>query len=147
LAGGDRTGFEATARVPLPIPGFVLEGAVQAWDDGLAYLPRRLWDGALTYHRIFKESRNLEVWGSLGVTSRDLMSIGVLEPGGDPTVPDLVGVPLSEEWYTHIQVRIVTVNIFIRWENIRGKSDNIDFPSRLQPRYRSFYGVRWVLNN
>jgi hypothetical protein len=147
LAGGDRTGFEATTRVPLPIPGFVLEGAVQAWDNGLAYLPRRLWDGALTYHRIFKESRNLEVWGSLGVTSRDLMSIGILEPGGDPTVPDLVVVPLSEEWYTHIQVRIVTVNLFIRWENIRGKSDNIDFPSRLQPRYRSFYGVRWVLNN
>ena len=147
LAGGSRTGFEATARLPLPLRGFFLEGAVQAWDEGLAYLPKRLWDGALTYHGIFKESRNLELWGGLGLTRRDPMSIGILEVGGDPTVPDLVMVPLSEEWYTHIQVRIVTVNIFIRWENMRGKSDNIDFPNRTQPRIRTLYGIRWVMNN
>ena len=147
LAGGARTGYEATASVPLPVPGFVLEGAFQAWDADLAYLPKRLWDGALTYHGVFKESRNLEVWGSLGVTSRDPMSIGILDPGGDPAVPDLVVVRLSEEWYTHIQVRIVTLNLFIRWENIRGKSDNEDFPDRQQPRFRTLYGIRWVLRN
>ena len=147
VAGGERMGFEATARIPLPLRGFVLEAAVQAWDDDLAYLPRRLWDGALTYHGIFKESRNLEVWGGLGVTKRDPMPIGIMELGGDPTVPDLVVVPVLEDWYTHIQVRIVTLNLFIRWENIRGKSDNVDFPNRQQPRYRAVYGVRWVMNN
>jgi hypothetical protein len=145
--GGDRMGFEATAAVPLPLRGFALEAAVQAWDDDLAYLPRRLWDGALTYHGIFKESQNLELWGGVGVTRRDPMSIGVLAPGGDPTVPDLVVVPFSEEWYTHIQVRIVTLNLFIRWENITGKDDNVDFPNRQQPRFRTMYGVRWVMNN
>lgn len=147
VAGGERMGFEATARIPLPLRGFALEAAVQAWDADLAYLPRRLWDGALTYHGIFKESRNLEVWGGLGVTRRDPMPIGILEPGGDPRVPDLVVVPLLEDWYTHIQVRIVTLNLFIRWENIRGKSDNVDFPDRRQPRYRAIYGIRWVMNN
>ena len=147
VAGGERMGFEATARIPLPIPGFALDAAVQAWDDDLAYLPRRLWDGALTYHRIFKESQNLEVWGALGLTRRDPMPIGILEPGGDPTVPNLVVVPLLEDWYTYVQVRIVTLNLFIRWENIRGKSDNIDFPDRQQPRYRALYGVRWTMNN
>ena len=146
LEGGDRTGFEATARVPLPLSGFALEGAVQAWDEGLAYLPRRLWDAALSYHRIFKESRNLEVWGGLGVTNRDPMSLAILDPAGDPAVP-LVVVPFSEEWYTHIQVRIVTLSLFIRWENITGKSDNIDFPNRTQPRIRTLYGVKWVLRN
>ena len=75
------------------------------------------------------------------------MPIAVLESGGDPTVPDLVVVPFSEEWYTHIQVRIVTLNLFIRWENIRGKSDNVDFPDRQQPRFRTIYGIRWVMNN
>ena len=144
--GGDRMGFEATASIPLPLPGFVLEGAVQAWNGDLAYLPKRLWDGALTYHRIFKESRNLELWGGLGLTSRDPMPIGILESGVDPAVPDLMVVPLSEEWYTHIQVRIVTLNVFIRWENIRG-SDNVDFPNRQQPRFRTLYGVRWVMSN
>jgi len=140
-------GFEATASIPLPLSGFVLEGAVQAWNGDLAYLPERLWDGALRYHGIFKESRNLELWGGLGVTTRRRMPIGILESGGDPAVPDLIVVPLSEEWYVHIQVRVVTLNFFIRWENIRGKSDNVDFPNRQQPRFRTLYGIRWVMSN
>jgi hypothetical protein len=142
-------GFEATASIPLPLPfpGFMLEGAVQAWDDDLAYLPRRLWDGALTYHGIFKESRNLELWGGVGVTRRDPMPIAILESGGDPTVPDLIVVPRSEEWYINIQVRIVTLNLFIRWENVKRKADNFDFPDRKQPQTRTLYGVRWVMNN
>jgi hypothetical protein len=147
--GGDRIGFEATASIPIPFPmsGFVLQGTVQAWDDDLAYLPMRLWDGALTYHGIFKESRNLELWGGLGMTRRDPMPIGILESGGDPTVPDLIVVPRSEEWYIHVQVRIVTLNLFVRWENVRRKADNIDFPDRRQPQARTLYGVRWLLNN
>ena len=32
-------GFEATASIPLPLSGFVLQGAVQAWNGDLAYLP------------------------------------------------------------------------------------------------------------
>ena len=142
-------GFEATASIPMPFPwqGFTLEGAVQAWDEDLPYLPRRLWDGALTYHGIFKESRNLELWGGLGLTRRDPMPLGILEPGGDPAVPDLIVVRHSEEWYVHIQVRIVTLNIFVRWENVRRKSDNIDFPDRQQPQTRTLYGVRWTMNN
>ena len=140
-------GFEATASIPLPLRGFVLEGAVQAWNGDLAYLPKRLWDGALTYHGIFKESRNLELWGGVGVTGRHPMPLGILEPGGDPAVPDLIMVRRSEEWYVHVQVRIVTLNIFVRWENVRRKSDNIDFPDRQQPQTRTLYGVRWTMNN
>ena len=140
-------GFEAAASIPLPLSGFILEGAIQAWDGDLAYLPERIWDGALRYHGIFKESRNLELWGGLGVTSRDPMPIAILEPGGDPLIPDLIVVPRSEIWYTHLQVRIVTLNLFIRWENLTGKSDNVDFPDRQQPRFRTLYGVRWVMNN
>jgi hypothetical protein len=140
-------GFEATASIPLPLPGFVLEGAVQAWNGDLAYLPKRLWDGALTYHGIFKESRNLELWAGVGATSRDPMPIGILESGGDPAVPDLIVVPRSEEWYINIQVRIVTLNLFIRWENLKRKADNVDFPDRQQPQTRTLYGVRWVMNN
>ena len=147
VVGGERKGFEAMARIPLPLSGFVLEGSVQAWDEGLTYLPKSQWDGALSFHRIFKESQNLELWGSLGVTHRDVMSIGILEEGGDPTVPDLAMVPVSEEWYTYIQVRIVTLNLFVRWENMRGKNDNFDFPSRAQPRIRTIYGVSWTMNN
>lgn len=75
------------------------------------------------------------------------MPLGILEPGGDPAVPDLIVVRHSEEWYVHIQVRIVTLNIFVRWENVRRKSDNIDFPGRQQSQTRTLYGVRWTMNN
>lgn len=146
--GGDRLGFEAAVSMPIPFPweGFMLQGAVQAWDQDLPYLPRRLWDGTVTYHGVFKESRNLELWGGLGVTSRDLMPIGIPESGGG-AVPNLIVVPRSEEWYVHIQVRVVTLNLFIRWENVRRKADNIDFPDRQQPQARTLYGVRWTMNN
>jgi|TARA_B100000470_G_scaffold209783_1_gene187473 hypothetical protein len=74
------------------------------------------------------------------------MPIGIPEPGGG-AVPNLIVVPRSEEWYVHIQVRVVTLNLFIRWENVRRKADNIDFPDRQQPQARTLYGVRWTMNN
>ena len=39
------------------------------------------------------------------------------------------------------------MNIFVRSENITGKEDNFDFPDREQPRFRTMYGVRWIMNN
>jgi hypothetical protein len=75
------------------------------------------------------------------------MPIGILDPGGNPAAPDLIVVDRSEEWYVNIQVRIVTVNVFVRWENVRAKADNVDFPDRQQPQTRTLYGVRWTMNN
>ena len=164
LAGGKRMGYEVAASLPLLIRGFRVEAAVQSWDEDEPYLPKRTWNGAFTYHRVFKESRNLEVWGALGVTGRDRMLLRVLDPdplpddpieqpGGDadqdpgPRDLPLIASPFYQEWFTHIQVRVVNVHIFVRWENITGKEDNFDFPDREQPRFRTIYGVRWTMNN
>ena len=142
-----------------------MEAAFQSWDEEQAYLPKRTWNGAITYHRVFKESRNLELWGTIGVNGRDPMLLPIVDPdppvadpvdpGGDPepdpdgepTGPPLLRVPFYQDWFTVIQVRIVTLNIFIRWENVAGKDDNFDFPGRQQPRFRTLYGVRWTMNN
>ncbi|SVB86490.1 uncharacterized protein METZ01_LOCUS239344, partial [marine metagenome] len=118
----------------------------QAWDEEGIYLPKHSWQGALTYYGLFKESKNLEVWGTVGMTGRDSMLLPILGVDGDPT-SELARAPLFEYWFAFVQVRIVTVNVFIRWENLTGKRDNFDFPDRLQPRFRTLYGVRWTMNN
>ncbi len=143
LSGKIRNGYEVGIAMPIPINGFGVEGTSQVWEAEMSYLPKRIWKGALTYHGLFKESENLEVWGKAGVIGRDSMLLRTLEPDSN----ELTRVEASQRWFGHIQVRIVTVNIFIRWENMLGKTDNYDFPNRKQPRFRTVYGIRWVLNN
>ena len=164
VAGGKRTGYEVSASLPLPITGFRLEGALQSWNDELPYLPLKTWDGAITYHSVFKESRNLELWGTIGVTGHEAMLLPIIDPDppvdepvdpleeepdpdAEPPGPPLLRMPIYRDVFGHIQVRIVTVRIFIRWENVAAKDDNFDFPGREQPRFRTIYGVRWTMNN
>jgi len=143
LKGEDQAGFEMGINLSLPIRGFKLEGTGQIWDKESSYLPRRMWKGALTYHGIFKESENLEVWGKAGVIGRDSMVLRTREVDSIK----LTRVAALQRWFAHIQVRIVTLNVFVRWENMLGKSDNYDFPDRKQPRFRTMYGIKWILTN
>jgi hypothetical protein len=162
LVGEKRTGYEFSASFPLPIPGFRVAAAVQSWGEELPYLPKQTWDASVTYHRVFKESSNLELWGTLGVTGHEGMLIPILDPDPppddpldppeddpdpEPAGPILLRMPLYRDVFALIQVRIVTVNIFVRVENVAGKADNFDFPNRQQPRFRTLYGIRWTLNN
>lgn len=146
VEGGKRKGYELMASLPLPVRGFKMEGTYQAWDEEGIYLPKRSWQGALTYYGLFKESENLEVWGTVGATGRDSMLLPISSVEGDPT-SEPARAPFFEYWFAFVQVRIVTVNLFIRWENLTGKKDNFDFPDRLQPRFRTLYGVRWAMKN
>ena len=143
LKGGDRNGFEGEINLPLPIRGFKIEGTGQIWEEESSYLPRRMWKGALTYHGLFKESENLEVWAKAGVIGRDSMLLRTLELDSN----HLTRVAALQRWFAHIQVRVVTLNIFVRWENMLGKIDNYDFPGRKQPRFRTIYGIKWILSN
>jgi hypothetical protein len=42
---------------------------------------------------------------------------------------------------------VVTVRIFIRWDNLSIRTNNQDIPGRVLPRTRAMYGVRWTLRN
>ncbi|RMH14425.1 MAG: hypothetical protein D6701_11295 [Gemmatimonadetes bacterium] len=158
LPGAVRTGWEASVRLPLPI-GFGFEGVYRSWDGDLPYLPERTWDAAFTYHGIFKESGNLEVWGRLGVTGHDPLLLPIPDPeaevepppgGGDPSgesvIPPLERVPFYQDWFAFIEARIVTVRVFVRFENFVAKP-NRDFPGRDLVRTRTLYGIRWTLRN
>lgn len=141
--GVERTGFEGYASVPIPIfAGLRLVGSYQEWDDGGPYLPPRIYRTSLEYHRVHMDSGNLELWWSLGVRGHDPMSVFVPadEMGG---TGGLVTVPFYQDWYARIQVRIVTVRLFLGWDNFTLRRSLQSFPDRNLPYLRSFFGLRW----
>jgi hypothetical protein len=56
-------------------------------------------------------------------------------------------VPFYQNWYGQIQARILTVRLFLTWENIAVRRNLQNFPGRLLPPQRSFFGLRWDLWN
>ena len=147
VAGGERTGYEIAALIPAPWTGLSLEGAYQTWDEDFPYMPKTTWNAALKYHNVFKETGNLELWADLGVINRDPMVIPLTETPEGEVEPILTTVPEYKEWYLMIQVRVVSVRIFVRFENLATKRDNFDYPGRIQPATRSMYGIRWIMFN
>jgi hypothetical protein len=141
--GADRTGFEGYASVPIPIfAGLRLVGSYQEWDDGGPYLPPRIYRTSLEYHRVHMDSGNLELWWSFGVRGHDPMSVFVPADGTGGT-GGLVTVPFYQDWYARIQVRIVTVRLFLGWDNFTLRRSLQNFPDRNLPYLRSFFGLRW----
>ena len=147
LPGGERNGWEAFASLPTPLDGLRIEGSVQRWEETWSYLPEWIYRGAFVFHDAFLPTENLELWGTLGVRGRDPMSVrveGDPDEAGDPT---LARVPFFQSWYARIQVRVVSVMIFVSWENFTVRESLQDFPERVLPATRAFYGVRWVMRN
>lgn len=144
--GGARTGFEGWGSLPMPMTGLRLEGSYQRWDQDGPYLPGQVYRGSFEFHRIYKESENLELWWSLGVRGHDPMSVFVADDGqGGPG--GLQTVPFYQNWYGRIQVRIVTVRLFLVWENFALRRDLQTFPGRVLPFTRSLFGLRWDMRN
>lgn len=145
-AGGRRTGFEVGGRLPLTrlMQGLSLEAETRFWGatPEWRYTPERTWGARVRYHNVFLETRNLEVWGNLGVQGRDPMTVPLSE--GDES---LARVPFNQSWYGWVQVRVVSVRVFIRWDNFTFREDNQDLPGRNLPVSRAMYGVRWTLWN
>jgi hypothetical protein len=148
-AGSGHQGWEATGRLPLPIlRGLHVEGAYQEWARPWSYMPARIYRGAGVYHRTFLESENFEMWLTLGVVGHDEMTVRQLvdDPSGEGGT--VYGqVPFYQSWYARLQLRIVTVRIFMGWDNFTIRRDLQAFPDRLLPITRAFYGIRWTMWN
>ena len=152
LAGGARTGWEVWARVPMPVEGMRFEGFLQQWDEGWSYLPRRTYGGALSFHRTYLASENLEWWWTIGVHGHDPMTVRrvvdpTLDDEGQLLGPELASVPSYQNWYLRLQLRIVSFRIFVGWENFTVRRNLQSFPDRLLPITRAVYGIRWTLWN
>jgi hypothetical protein len=153
LPGAERSGWEVWGRVPVPImEGLHLKGSLQRWETAGIYLPEEIYRGGFEYHKVLKATGTAELWWALGVRGRKPMSIHSL---GEEVLDDETGetslryttVPFFQSWYARIQIRIVSMRIFIGWENFTRRPELQDFPDRVLPVTRSYYGIRWTLWN
>lgn len=140
VAGVARTGLEAVASLPTPLRGLRLVGSYQRWDEDGPYLPQEIYRGSFDFHRLYLDSGNFELWWSLGVRGHDPMSVFVPDPAGGG---GLETVPFYQLWYARVQARIVTVRLFLGWENFALRRNLQTFPGRVLPAARTFFGLRW----
>jgi len=141
--GDEASGFEVSGSLALPVEGFTVEGSLQQWDKEGVLRPGRIYRGGLTFHDTFYPTGNLEITGSFLVEGRDPMLLAIPDPvRGGP-----VRVPFYQSWNAYLQIRVVSVRLFIRWDNLFIRTNNQDLPDRILPRTRAMYGVRWTLVN
>ncbi|MEX2527199.1 MAG: TonB-dependent receptor plug domain-containing protein [Gemmatimonadota bacterium] len=163
--GGEWDAMEVSARLPLPVRGFALQGhmvrSTPPVEVPVIYLPKRTWDASLAYHRSPLPSGNLEIRGSLGVEGRDPMWVPAPDVEGGTEAGDAVPtqageeastralsrVPWGQSWYFRLQIRVLTMRIFVNWENITVERELQDYPDRFLPAMRALYGIRWTLRN
>ncbi len=169
-----RAGWDLSVRLPLRPRGLFLRGQAQLWDardsvsappdsvsppPPLVYFPDHVYDAALSFHRAFLETENFELWVDLGARGRAAMAVPVPEKPEDGTVMPTAAegegedartpsvVPFYQSWYLRVQMRFLSVNIFLNVENLTLRDYNQDVPGRLLPGTRGLYGIRWTLWN
>ena len=139
----------AEYRVGLPVPGVTglnLQGFYRAWDTYAPYLPETSYDGALVYHRSFLETGNFEWWWKVGVRGHSEMVVPTLTEGdGTSRLP--TRLPAFQYWYARTQARVLSVRVFVRWDNLLGNPDLQFFPDRTLPPWRTVFGIRWTMLN
>lgn len=150
--GGERSGWELAGRVQLYFPWLFADGSVTNWyqADDWIYTPNQLWRIDLELHASPLESGNLEIFGRIGLRHRGavLMPTLVGDPGSETIEPALF------DDYTivdgQLQIRIRSVRIFIRGDNMLGAEyfEVPDLTGETRPgprnsRPRIFYGVKW----
>ncbi len=174
VPGGVRSGVEVRARIPLLVmDNLEFRGSVVRWDDALGsatpdslnvaplsvdpwpYLPSFTYDARLHYRSTFLPTENFEMLVVLGIRERDPMTVFTAvdtlpappAEGQGPLAPPTNSVPFSQTWYARLELRIVSLRVFVEWENLTLRDANQDFPDRVFPRSRAVYGVRWTLHN
>jgi hypothetical protein len=149
--GGTKQGLEVNGRVPLFRQPFWVEGWYARWSGATPwiYLPAQSWRTALVYHDTPLPSGNLEVSARLQLSHRDGMLIpALIDPvagAGSGAALDVVPGLTSVDFY--LQIRILSVRAFVRWNNIAHILGQHDLPGRYFPGQRAFYGIKWEFRN
>jgi hypothetical protein len=143
FAGGEVRGWEVVGTIPLFWEPLTFEGWYTRWTGSpWIYLPAESLRGAVVYHHSPLASGNLEILARLEGHHRSAMRIpGAGGPGAVTVVPAHTGLDF------YLQIRILDVRAFLRWENITNRLYDHDFPGRLHPGQRVLYGVKWEFWN
>lgn len=152
LPGGTRTGWEASGSLPTPLRGLSVQGSYQRWDQDWSYLPKQTYQAAMVFHRTYLETGNFEWWWSVGVRGHDPMTVRIAGAAATPSddedpIVTLESVPFYQNWYGRMEARIVSVNVFIAWENFAIRRNLQNYPGRVLPITRAVYGIRWTMWN
>jgi hypothetical protein len=143
-------GIEAMGRLVI-IPGWIaVESWITNWSEsaGWTYLPARTWRTALELHALPLPSGNLEILGRLEGVHRSGML--AYNPDAAPDPPGdyspLMPVPGYTQIHGYLQIRIIDVRIFLRYEDLTN-ADIEEVPGRFHRGPRLMYGVKWNLWN
>ena len=150
------TAFEVGGSIPiLPLAWLIKDSAPIrlggfwryqdfAAADGLLYAPQYLMRGTLGFDDEFFDG-NLGVRMGLGVKHRGNMVVPTAEAVTEPSSAR-VGVPAYTYLDWNMAIRVLTVVIYYRYDNITGTAAN-DFVGLPFPNTRSVFGVKWTFLN
>lgn len=139
------SGLEAHGRFQI-VPGWLaIESWIVDWQKapGWIYLPLRFWRTALEVHAVPLPSGNLEILARAEGTQRSAMLAFEPSAAAEET---LRAVPSYTTFSGYLQIRIIDVRAFLRWEDVLG-ADIESLPDRRHNGPRIFYGVKWNLWN
>lgn len=136
------SGVEAYGSIPLYWRELTLEGWYQRWlnTPDRVNLPAQLGRVAVQFHRIYY-SGNLEPTVRLEMVSRDQTLAWDSAQAKNTLIPRYA----IFNWY--VQVRIIDIRIFWRFENAFTEHGVYDVPTGIIPGPRALYGVRWFFRN
>lgn len=140
--GLDISGVEVYGRIPLYYRQLTLEGWWQRWlntPDRL-YLPAQLGRAALQFRGVYKGG-NLEPTVRFEVVGRDQTLARDPLTGADVVMPKYA----IFNWF--VQIRIIDIRVFWRYENAFVERGEYDVPGGVIPTGRALYGVRWFFRN
>jgi hypothetical protein len=153
FVGANTSGWEVSGRVPLPIPikllhGFAVEGMLTNWNSGFVgiYNPTRQYRAGLEYYAMPLKSGNLEILGRLEMIHRGAMIVpGASQDAAGNSAP-FTQVPQVDYVDGYLQIRIIDVRAFLRYEDLTGQRVQ-QVLGRPLPGPRVFYGVKWQFFN
>jgi hypothetical protein len=136
------SGIEAYGSLPLYWRELTLEGWYQRWlkVPDRVYLPAQLGRAAIQFRRVYFAG-NLEPTARLEMVARDQALAWDSAQGQNVVVPRYAVF----NWY--LQVRIIDIRIFWRFENAFVERGVYDVPNGVIPGPRALYGVRWFFRN
>lgn len=150
LATAQAKGLEAFGRFTIIRDWLAIESWITDWQqaDGWVYLPSRSWRTALELHALPLPSGNLEILARVeGHQRGGMLAYPVERPeeGDEEALPFEI-LPSFTTFGGYLQIRVIDVRAFIRWEDIMGNEIEV-LPGVIRQGPRIFYGVKWNLWN
>jgi hypothetical protein len=143
VEGGSASAVEGYVSLPVLVRGLRVDGWYLRFLSGgdRPYTPTQLGRAAIQYNRTFFTG-NLEPTIRVEAVARD-EALARSPSTGAVDQPTLRYALFN----LYVQVRIIDIRIFWRFENLANRTTPFDVPGLTVPGGRALYGVRWFFRN